>query len=155
MDTSNECTWPEVKQRAHYLAWLAATLGTAVLLGLTVDLIVVAATGGDVGFGLIELVYICAVATPLVYQWRRYGEAYCQFLELEHALEGSVFAPAEESVRAFAKITDFVDRIEAARGMERQVIRNEAKAWLLAHGSKLSHEEREYVAVYLGYLHRP
>ncbi len=153
MDGSNACTWPEVKQRAHYLAWLGTAVGTAGLVGLTVDLAVVALTGGAVGLELVPLLYACMIFPPLVYGWRRHGEAYHGFLELEHALD-QAWSPAGPGSR-YGEIADFIARIEQARGMDRQVVRLEAKQWLLANAGKLSREEREFVAEHLGYLRRP
>jgi hypothetical protein len=153
MDQSNACTWPEVKQRAHYVAWLASALATAVLLGLTFDLLVVALTGGDVGLNLVGLIYLCAIVPPYVYAWRKHGEAFCGFLDLEHAMD-ETFSAAGGPNPWFDQVLELIERIDAARGMERQVIRNEAKAWLVAHAEKLTRHERDYVADHLGYLHR-
>lgn len=150
MGGANDCTWPEIKQRAHYLAWLGTTVSTAALLGLTVDLVVVAISGGTVGIALIPLLYSCVVLGPLVYGWRKHGEAFHRFRELEHALDDawSPVAPAGHG----AEIAEFIARIEHARGMDRQVVRNEAKQWLLSNAAKLTVQEREYVAEHLGYL---
>ena len=154
MDRSNECTWPEMKLRAHYLGWLAAAIATVARLGLTFDLLVVKLTGGAVGVDLVVLVYLCAIASPSVYAWRKHGEACCQFLELEHTMQAALHSsPAGRSAR-FAEVLELIERIEATRGFDRQLVRNEAKAWLLAHVEELSRDERDYVCDHLGYLHR-
>jgi len=153
MHRSNDCTWLEIKQRAHYVSWLAAAICAAALLGLTSDLLVVQLTGGDVGADLIGLIYLSAIFPPYVYAWRKYGESSCGFLELEHALEAS-FTEAGGLEGRLAQIADFIARIEGARGMDRQVVRNEAKTWLSTHAEELTAEEREFVADHLGYLHR-
>lgn len=154
MTTSDDCTWPEIRQRAHYLGWLAAAVMTAGLLGLTTDLVIVAATGGEVGLGLVPLLYGSALIPPYVYAWRKHGEACCGFLELEHALDEAVRAPVNDGSALFAEVLDLIDRIERARGMERQVVRNEAKEWVRRHAGDLTPDQREYVADHLGYLHR-
>jgi hypothetical protein len=154
MSGSNECTWPEMKQRAHYLSWLAAAIGTAALIGLTFELLFVKMTGGDSGWEVVPLLYLCAIVPPYVYIWRRYGEASCGFLELEHALDEAVAHSADALTGRYATIADFISRIEAARGMARQLVRNEAKAWLQAHAEELTPDERDFVADHLGYLHR-
>lgn len=153
MDTARDCTWPEMKQRAHYLGWLAVAVATATLLGLTIDLLVVALTGGNVGTGLIPLLYLSVIVPPYVYAWRKHGEQCCHFLELEHAMEESFHAPPGRTAH-FLELLRLMERIEQGRGMERQLVRNETKAWLLAHAEQLSREERAYVADHLGYLHK-
>lgn len=154
MDSSNDCTWPEIKQRAHYLCWLAAAIVTAALMGLTFDLLVVTFSGGTVGPGLVPLVCCCAIAAPTVYAWRKHGEACCGFLTLEHAMDESFARGVPARASAFSHVLELIERIEAARGMDRQLVRNEAKAWLLAHGDRLSRTERAYIADHLGYLVR-
>jgi hypothetical protein len=153
MDRSDECTWPEIKQRVHYLGWLLVAIGTATLLGLTFDLAIVKLAGGEVGLELIPLLYLSAIVPPYVYIWRKHGEACCGFLELEHAMD-TAFKEAGRSRPLFAHVVGLIERIDAARGMDRQLVRNEAKAWLLAHADKLSRDERDYVADHLGYLHK-
>lgn len=150
MNESNECTWPEVKTRAHYVCWLLCAIATAALLGLTVDLLVVSITGGVVEFRLVQLMYLSTVVVPSVYVWRKYGEAHCGFLALEHAMDQAIEAPGGR----WEEICSLVARIDSARGMDRQVARNDAKAWLAVHAHELSREEREYVADHLGYLHK-
>lgn len=154
MNGSNDCTWPEMKQRAHYVSWLAAAIAAAALLGLTADLVFVQLTGGTVGLDLAPLLGSCILMPPGVYVWRKYGETACGFLELEHALESSIVDSDHGRTRRFARIAAFIARIDATGGMDRQLVRNEAKAWLLAHAEELTHEERDYVADHLGYLHR-
>ena len=154
MTGSNDCTWPEMKQRVHYVSWLAAAIGTAALLGLTFDLLFVKVTGGDIGWEVVPLVYLCAIVPPYIYIWRRYGETCCGFLELEHALDEGFGGGEDLQTSRYTAISDFIARIEAARGMARQVVRNEAKAWLLAHADDLTPDERDFVADHLGYLHR-
>lgn len=154
MDRSNECTWPEVKQRAHYLCWFASALATAALVGLTFDFMLVVLTGGTVGFDIIPLVYASLVAVPAVHAWRKHGEVNCGFLELERALGAAMRGAELSGTYWFAQIERLIERIDSSRGMDRQVVRNEAKAWLHAHADKLSPEERHYVADHLGYLYR-
>ena len=154
MKASKACTWAEVKLRAHYVGWLAAAIGAAALLGVTFDLVIVQLTGGEVGLALIPLLYLSATVPPYVYAWRRHGEAFCRFLELEQALHTTMNAPDGLVRSRFGEVIELIARIDATRGMERQLVRNEAKAWLLAHAAELSSEERDFVADHLGYLHR-
>jgi hypothetical protein len=154
MERSNVCTWPEMKMRAHYLGWLLTAIATAALIGLTVDLAVVALTGGEVGFSLAPLLLLCAIVAPAVYGWRRYGEACCGFLQLESALDRALSPSLPACHDRFDEILELMARIDAARGMERQLVRNEAKAWLQVHASELNREERTYLAEHLGYLHK-
>jgi hypothetical protein len=144
-----------MKLRGHYLAWLAAAVGTAVLLGLALDLSVVQITGGTIGLDLIPLLYACVVVPPAVYRWRKHGEVYHRFRELEHALHHGLHSQIDRATSRFDQILDFIARIDHARGLDRQLVRNEAKAWLREHGALLSREERDFVADHLGYLHKP
>lgn len=142
-----------MRERAHYLSWLAAAVATTALLGLTFDLLVVQCTGGTVEIDLVALVYGCALLSPSVYVWRKHGEAFHRFNDLEAALDGAIFC-RHEPTPLFEEILELIGRIERTAGMERQVVRNEARQWLLRHAAGLNAHEREYVAEQLGYLHR-
>lgn len=154
MDSRGDSTWPEIKQRAHYVGWLAAAVAAMALMGLTTDLLAVAVTGGTVGREIIPLLYACAIVPPYVYVWRKHGEACCGFRELEHALDAAIHSPPAGRSARFAEVVALIERIEQARGIERQLVRNEAKQWVLQFAATLNDDEREYVADHLGYLHK-
>lgn len=146
-------TWPEMKERMHYIAWLCFTLVSFPTGGHAAILLLCVSVGEYVDQQRFLLTFLAAVTLgPLAYAWRKFGERHCRFIEFDDALDRCFRRGGAGS--HLGKIQALIDAIEAARGMSRQLARNEAKAWLKVHADELSAEERELVADHLGYLGR-
>jgi hypothetical protein len=146
-------TFPEMRERLHYVAWLAFSLLSFPLAGHAAVLVLSISLGEYVeAHRLLAVLLAALVLAPLAYGWRKYGERHCRFLELDEVLDRCL--QRTSSTPHLATIEALIAEIDTASGMERQLARNQAKAWLQAHAGELGEEERELVAEHLGYLIR-
>lgn len=144
-------SWPEMKQHVHYIAWLLFTLISFPTGGHAAILLLCVSLGEYVEYQRLLLTLLAAVTlVPAAYAWRRYGEKHCRFAELDALLDRCLQRASASSYAA--KIEALIEAVQNARGIERQLARNEAKVWLQAHAHDFSEEERDLAAEHLGYL---
>lgn len=150
MRDSDFLPWSEMKEHMHYIAWLLFTLVSFPLGGHAAVLVLCVYLGEYVEIHrLILTVAAAGVLVPIAYLWRKYGEKYCRFAEFDALLDRCLQRGPGSHL---ARIEAFITAIDRATGMERQLARNAAKAWLQTHASDLSSEERDFAAEHLGYL---
>lgn len=146
-------SWPEMRQQLHYLAWLLFTLVSFPTAGHAAILILCVCCGEYVEPQRLLLTLLGALTlAPSAYVWRKYGERHCRFAEFDEVLDRCLQRVGPHA--QLGRLEAFITAIDAATGFERQLVRNEAKAWLKAHAPELSEEERAFANEHLGYLGR-
>lgn len=151
MRDSGFLTWPEMKEHMHYLAWLCFSLVSFPAGGHAAVLVLCVSLGEYVDQQRLMVTVLAAVLLgPAAYVWRKYGERYCRFAELDETFERALRGTGVGG--RLRELEVLIAAIDEAAGMERQVARNKAKQWIQAYAPEFTEEERQLVSEHLGYL---
>ncbi len=142
---------PEIARRLHYVAWVTLALIALPLLGYSAILLLALLSGEPVEPDLLFATAASGLLLSAVtFAWRKHGERHGRFRESDAALHA--FAHASGTGRHRRDLAHWVAAIERADGLERQLVRNQAKAWLRTHAHELDADDRAFAAEHLGYL---
>jgi hypothetical protein len=161
----------ELGERACLIGWVILLMATTVMIGWSVELLVMGAALACnncvlIDSGTLPFLMLGVVAMlnfPVVIKLHELGVTYLHFEEHENVLNtkseswGSLIETLlDESEMKSRQLEKLIREIsDATSAAERQERRREAKAWLMENQAKLSEEDQGTVDEHLGYLKIP
>jgi hypothetical protein len=158
----------DLGERACLIGWVLLLVASTVVIGWSVELLLVGAAlaGNEVSlidertFPLLMMGFVAALNFPVVIKLHELGVTYLHFEEHENIFDarseswGSLIeALLDDTAQTSRQLDKLIKEIsDATSAADRQEKRREAKAWLIANEKGLSDEDRETVDEHLGYL---